>query len=121
IAIAEAPNGRGGSWSSEGIILFAPNTTSPLLRVAASGGTPAPATSLEATKSVAHRFPWFLPDGRHFVYLDTTTGDAMRRGGARDSSEAREIGPVSSHAAYSSGHLLFLRADTLMAQPFDAD
>jgi Tol biopolymer transport system component len=121
MAIADAPNGRGGSWSPEGIILFAPNTTSPLLRVAASGGATAPATSLEATKSIAHRFPWFLPDGRHFIYQDRTTGDALLRVGALDSSEAREIGQASSHAAYSNGHLLFLRADTLMAQPFDAD
>jgi len=121
MAIADAPNGRGGSWSPEGIILFAPNTTSPLLRVAASGGAVAPATSLEATKSIAHRFPWFLPDGRHFIYQDRTTGDALLRVGALDSSEAREIGQASSHAAYSNGHLLFLRADTLMAQPFDAD
>jgi hypothetical protein len=59
IAIADALNGRGGSWSPGGIILFAPSIDGPLLKIAAGGGTPSPATSIDGTKSFLHRFPWF--------------------------------------------------------------
>ena len=82
------------------------------------------ASSLEATKSYAHRFPWFLPDGRHFLFEDQVSqgrSDTVLRIGSLDSQETVEIGHGSSNAVYSSGHVLFLREDTLMAQPFDAD
>jgi Tol biopolymer transport system component len=121
VAIAEAPNGRGGSWSSAGFILFAPNTTSPLFGVAASGGAPTRVTSLEATESVTHRFPSFLPDGRHFLFHERSNRNATLRIGALGSFDTVDIGSSSSHAVYSEGHLLFLREDTLMAQPFDPD
>ena len=124
IAIADATSGRGGSWSSEGTILFAPNSTGPLLKIASSGGTATPATSPEATKSNSHRFPWFLPDGQHFLFqeqLATGSNDNVLQIGSLDSQETVEIGRASSNAVYSSGHLLFLREDTLMAQPFDPD
>ena len=125
LAIADAVSGRGGSWSPEGVILFNPNNNAgPLLKVAASGGTPSPATSNEATKSRSHRFPWFLPDGRHFLFEDLVTNEGVNvllRIGSLDSQETVALGPSGSDAVYSSGHLLFLREDTLMAQPFDAD
>src|SRR5207244_11673580 len=123
IAIAEVPTGRGGSWSSDGIVLFAPTNNGPLFKIAASGGTPGPATSVEATKSGSHRFPWFLPDVRHFLFEDLVAGGfaSVLRIGSLDSPETVEIGPASSNAVYSSGHLLFLREDMLMAQPFDPD
>ena len=39
------------------------------MRVAASGGTPQPVTQLDPSKYVANRWPHFLPDGDHFLYL----------------------------------------------------
>ena len=110
--------GVGGSWSPEGIILFSPNN-SPLLKVAASGGNFSPVTSLEATKSRAHRFPWFLPDGRHFLFEDVSNADTVLRTGSLDSPETVVLGHVDSNAVYSAGHVLFVRENTLMAQPFD--
>ena len=59
----------GGTWSQDGVIVFAPNVTGPLYRVAASGGTPSPVTRLDVEAGeISHRDPWFLPDGTHFLY-----------------------------------------------------
>src|SRR5262245_3019660 len=66
--LADTGAARGGAWSRDGIILFAPLTTGPLLKVPAMGGDPAAVTRLE-TGQVGHRFPQFLPDGRHFIYF----------------------------------------------------
>jgi eukaryotic-like serine/threonine-protein kinase len=118
LAIADAPNARGGSWSPEGIILFAPSNATPLQKVAASGGTPSPATSLEE-EARSHRFPWFLPDGRHFLLESESGSNPVLRTGSLDSLTTVALGSGDSNAIYSRGHLLFLRENTLMAQPFD--
>ena len=65
---ADAPNGRGGTWNSDGVIVFAPNGGGVLLRVMATGGTPVPVTQLPSDQG-SHRFPQFLPDGRHFLFF----------------------------------------------------
>jgi hypothetical protein len=75
--LAPAPSGRGGSWNADDIILFALQEGSPILQMSAGGGEPRPATRLEAGH-IAHRFPEFLPDGRHFVYF--VAGDATVQG-----------------------------------------
>ena len=70
------PNGRGGSWNRDGVILFGATggsqgdgTTQVLQRVSASGGAPVPAATLDvAYGETSHRWPHFLPDGRHFLY-----------------------------------------------------
>ncbi len=69
LVICDAEDGRAGTWNNEGVIVFAPRTYSPLVSVPASGGTPQPVTQLEPMRSVAHRWPHFLPDGDHFLYL----------------------------------------------------
>ena len=67
--VCDAVNGRGGAWSPSGTIVFAPNPFSPLFKVSANGGVPEPATTLDTTRREnSHRFPSFLPDGRHFIY-----------------------------------------------------
>ncbi len=68
--ICAAKDGRGGAWSREGTIVFAPDFGDvPLYQVPASGGEPVPATALDVENGeVSHRFPSFLPDGRHFLF-----------------------------------------------------
>src|SRR6185503_2068809 len=67
--ICDAPSGRGGAWSPRGEILFAPGSTGGLFRVPAAGGEPVAVTRLDSTRNeTGHRFPQFLPDGRHFLY-----------------------------------------------------
>ncbi|MCU1311768.1 MAG: hypothetical protein JWO20_2893, partial [Candidatus Angelobacter sp.] len=117
--VAEA---RGGTWNSDGVILFAGRTT-PILRVPAGGGTPTPVTKLVKVEG-SHRWPWFLPDGKHFLFMGGATGiDNPTNSmfvGSLDSSEAKQIISGSSNVAYASGYLLFRRDNSLMAQPFDA-
>src|SRR5262249_9739071 len=70
-ALADAPNARGGSWSKDNVILYAPDFNTALMRVSAQGGSPQPATKLDLARHTTHRWPWFLPDGKHFLYLAT--------------------------------------------------
>src|SRR5206468_3310493 len=65
--LCDAPEGRGGTWSHDGVIVFAPSNQGALQRVAAVGGVPAAVTSLGIPGF--HRFPLFLPDGRRFFYV----------------------------------------------------
>jgi Tol biopolymer transport system component len=75
--ICDAESGLGGTWSREGIILFAPGPASPILRVSSAGGRPVPVTRLDsARRQRSHRWPFFLPDGRHFLYLEQRAGAA---------------------------------------------
>ena len=123
LTLADASALRGGSWSPQGVIVFAPDRTGALMRVAAAGGATAPATKLDAARGEnTHRFPWFLPDGRHFVFSAGSSGsDHMAiRIGSLDSLESKVLLEADSNAIYAQGYLLFLRETTLMAQPFDA-
>jgi len=121
--LASAIHGRGGAWSSQGVILYAPTTQDRLYAVAASGGEPSPITSLEAAPGEAsHRWPQFLPDGRHFIYFVQNTS-AQGHGiylGDLDKSPPRRLRAAPASAVFSaSGHLLFVMDDALMAAPFD--
>jgi serine/threonine protein kinase/Tol biopolymer transport system component len=115
---------RGGTWAPSGDIVFAPNDHDVLYRVSASGGTATPVTTLDPAHEYSHRWPWFLPDGKHFLYLAQTFGSAQDRGriyvGSLDSKERRLVVTANSIALYSpTGHLLYCRDRTLVAQPFD--
>ena len=122
--LAEAPNPRGGTWGRDDVIVFAGNYISGLTRVNAQGGTGEPATALDRTKHSTHRWPWFLPDGKHFLFLaaNHTGGDPKQNGiyfGSVDNKEARLIVTAESAAQYASGYLLYRANTTLVAQPFD--
>src|SRR5262249_21924803 len=70
VTIAEAPGARGGTWNADNVIVFAPNWRGGLYRVSADGGPATPTTKIdEAHNETTHRWPWFLPDGKHFIYL----------------------------------------------------
>src|SRR5262249_26097888 len=64
--ICDAPYGRGGTWSPNGTILFAPRVYSELYRVSAEGGDPSRVTRLNPNERT-HRWPHFMPDGKHFL------------------------------------------------------
>ena len=126
--LCDAPLNRGGSWSREGVILFAPVVNGPLYRVSASGGVATPATKLDPVRGEdGHRWPFFLPDGRHYLYMVAAFSSAaqMERigiyAGALDSKEEKLLVHANSNVAYAPpGYLLFSRERNLLAQPFDA-
>jgi Tol biopolymer transport system component len=127
--IADVVMGRGGAPSPEGVIVFCPRPGGILYQVAAAGGTPKPVTALDAARAeVAHGFPQFLPDGRHFLYLAASSrpGESSIRAGSLDSTTSKVLLSADTSAAYAPalrGHpasLLFVYHGALMAQPFDA-
>jgi Tol biopolymer transport system component len=119
----------GGSWNRDGVILFA--VRDGMMQVPAIGGTPTPVT--KPAEGELHSLPQFLPDGRHFLYL--RGGSAMKTRGvyigsldedaeSQDSTPLLRVDFVARYVAGrggSSGHVLFVRDNTLLAQLFDAD
>ncbi|HEX8411217.1 MAG TPA: protein kinase [Thermoanaerobaculia bacterium] len=121
--ICDAPSARGGSWSGD-TILFAGRYT-PIMRVAASGGTPVAVTRLVKGSEVSHRWPRFLPDGKHFLYVASPTGAESIRTriavGNLSGTMQRPIAPGTSQPLYYDGFLLTVRQGALIAQRFDAE
>ena len=116
--------GRGGTWSKDGVIVFSGGRSTGLSRVAATGGSPEPLTKPDASRGdTSHRWPYFLPDGRHLVYYATpNTGPKSALFYASiDGKESRLLLEDASNAEFARGHLLFVRKRKLYAQPFDPD
>ena len=125
VTLCDAAAGISGSWSRDNVIVFSPAPGTALQKVSASGGAPTVATVNQEGDS-GHARPFFLPDGRHFLYRAVTGGGSATRGpafvGSLDSTERTPLIDVdSTNVIYSQRHLLFLRGATLMAQPFDPD
>ena len=124
--LADAANPRGGAWGSNDVILFAADYMGGLMKVNAQGGAAELATVLDRTKHSTHRWPWFLPDGKHFLFLanNHTGGDLKQNGiyfGSVDNKETRLIVTADSAAQYASGYLLYRANTALVAQPFDPE
>ncbi len=127
--LCDVPNtGIGGSWSRDGVIVFGTNSTG-LFRVPQAGGAAAPVTTLDASRGESFQGrPWFLPDGRHFLYyVNSTTENSGIFLGTLDGKDRKRLVAARQGAVYAplsgsgeKGHLLFLREGTLMAQPLDA-
>jgi eukaryotic-like serine/threonine-protein kinase len=125
--LCDAPTGRGGTWNKNGDILFTPSGLLGvgLYRISASGGTPSLIASPDRnTKEDSLRWPFFLPDGIHYLY--TAINLSGRKDlyaiwvGALNSNEKRLILKTQGNAAYvDPGYLLFYKDRTLFAQGFD--
>jgi Tol biopolymer transport system component len=122
--------GVGGTWNATGDILFG-QYGGPIMRVSGAGGVAAPVTVLDKSGGdVAHAEPWFLPDGRHFLYVrDWGVGADISVGSLDIKPEKQETGklvPASLGVSYAHssdpdfGQMVLLRRQTLMAQSFDA-
>ncbi len=124
--VCDADSARGGAWGKD-VIIFAARALGGLSSVPVGGGTPNPVASPNRTEgNFSNRWPVFLPDGRHFLFL---SGDLAATGTSRLGIYAGEVGSdklefllqADSDAQYAApGYLLFLRGETLMAQGFDA-
>jgi Tol biopolymer transport system component len=121
--ICDAKEGRGGTWSPKGVIVFAPNVDGPLMQVPPGGGTPRGATALDAARSEsAHRFPQFLPDGDHFLYaaLPAHAGAFdVFIGSISDSTPVLLLAAQGTPTFVPPDRLVFLRRGTLLSQRFD--
>jgi serine/threonine protein kinase/Tol biopolymer transport system component len=123
-AIATVSDPRGGHWGPGNVIVYAPHPDGGLYRVPADGGTPAEVTTLDrAQQEISHRWPRFMPDGRHVVFMNRIATTQLTRytitavpaaGGSR-----KPLLDAMSPGVYESGRLLFMRDEKLFAQPFD--
>jgi serine/threonine protein kinase len=120
-ALCDTSDESGGSWGRDGVILF--SGAEGLYRISPQGGTPNLVTKVSAAEE-AHRWPYFLPDGRHFLFL----GDADRteehhiRVGSLDRQESQILfGAVSRIAFAPPGYILYVNQGALVAVPFDTN
>ncbi len=122
-------DGVGGAWAPTGDILFTP-PAGPISRVPAAGGKPTVATRIDTSRGeTAHRYPFVLPDGRHFLYLALNVSGNSRDPanrilvGSLDGSPSKPVIAANYNAQYADGYLLFIRGGdlggSLLAQRFD--
>jgi eukaryotic-like serine/threonine-protein kinase len=129
LTLCDVPGGfgLGGSWSRDGVIIFSGAISSggnSLFRVPQSGGAPTPLAPPDRSRGeFAYVRPWFLPDGRRFLYHEPNNGIHL---GTLDGKNLKRLVTAMQAGAYApasvkteNGHLLFLRDGTLMAQPLD--
>jgi Tol biopolymer transport system component len=127
--LCEAPSGRnGGTWSRNGVIVFAPFIAGPLHRISESGGVALPVTRMSRQGSgQTHRWPFFLPDGKRFLYfVDWSTPDDLQQNGiyvgSVDESAPKLVSPeLAGNVVFADGHLVYGRDRSLRVQPFDPD
>ena len=114
---------RGATWGAQDTILLGIGLQ-PIVSVSAAGGPTTPVTNIDASREEgSHRFPYFLPDGDHFLYsiLGTKPDQSGVYGGSLDGKTKKPLLRVNTSAVYAPpGYLLFVDGDTLLGQAFDA-
>jgi len=123
-SLADATDARGGDWNRNGDIIFAPSPANALFRISANGGNASPVTVLDTSKGeTSHRWPHFLPDQHHFMFLARTgvNRDAeMIYIASLKAHERQELLAASSGVEFAQpGYLVFVRGRTLFVQPFN--
>jgi len=127
ITLCDAPQPKGGTWNDQDVIVFGSASSQiGLRRIPAKGGSASELTHIDSgANETSHQMPWFLPDGRHYLY--TAVNQDVRKSviyvddlDAQDHAHSRRpVLTAYSNAVYSAGHLLFVLERTLMAQRFD--
>lgn len=124
--LCDAPDGRGGSWNEQGTIVFAPRIAGSLQSVSDGGGTPVEITKGDSSgQAYTDRDPYFLPDGKHFLFVRRARNSGSIYAASLDSSVAKQGGdiqqilPNGSNVAYSDGYLFYVKQGALTAQEFD--
>ncbi len=119
--LCDAPRLTGGTWNSDGVILFSPDYGSALYRIPATGGTPALASRRDPGGAMQHLQPYFLPDGKHFLFRVADRGRGAIMAGVLGSLVAKPVLDEPTEAQYAPpGWLVFVRHGSLLAQRFDA-
>jgi hypothetical protein len=123
--LTDAAARGGGAWNRDGVILFAPQINGGLAQVSETGGAASPLTTLDSSRQeIFHRFPQFLPDRRHFIYVvhsNQPDNDGIYLG-SLDSKETRQLLKGGNAARYTPpDYLLFMRESGLMAQHLDPE
>jgi Tol biopolymer transport system component len=126
MSLTDGANGKGGSWSPKGVIVFSPSHNSPIHKVSESGGPSEPITEFNKDeRENSHRHARFLPDGRHFLYTARigvsggfNEGNRVLVGDVEGEEEPKLILRSDVQVEYSMGYLLYMNGSSLMARPF---
>jgi serine/threonine protein kinase/Tol biopolymer transport system component len=119
-ALADAPSGRGGSWGKNDLILFTTTVRSPIFSVPASGGPAVAVTKYDPNKEITHRWPIFLPDNKHFLYISRTAIGRLMIGDLKTHESKQLIEDATNVLYVKPGYLIYGRSANLYAQKFDA-
>jgi Tol biopolymer transport system component len=124
--LCDASSGRGGTWNSSGVILFTPSGRigDVVNRISAAGGTPQPISVLDNGSESSDRWPVFLPDGKHYLFM---AFDVAGQGnpqaiyvGSLGSNEKKFLTKANANPAFAGpGYLVFYRDNTMFAQRMD--
>jgi serine/threonine protein kinase len=120
--LADSANPRGGSWNQDNVIIYEPDYRDSLWRISAAGGVPVRLTKFEMDKHTTHRWPRFLPDGKHFLFFATNHSGGSQQGiyiGSLNDGSYQHVIDADSDAQYASGYLLYHLQSALLAQKFD--
>ena len=120
--LADTPNPRGGTWNQENVIVYEPDYRDSLWRVSSSGAGAVRLTKFEGGKHTTHRWPWFLPDGKHFLFFGTNHSGNSEQGiyfASLADGSYKHVVDSDSGAQYASGYLLYHLQSQLFAQKFD--
>jgi serine/threonine protein kinase len=117
-----AGGGKSGTWGASGDILFASIQGAKLYRVAAAGGAPTGVMDPDSSRGETRlNWPWFLPDGKRFLYIARLVGGGGNLMFAEPGKAPRAIAPMSSAVQYSEpGYVVYSREGALLGQRFDA-
>jgi len=112
--------GFGGSWNRDGKILYSDGPLNSIKLTDANGSEPVHVTKVDtAAGEFGHRWPKFLPDGRHFLYLVNGSDTDGIYIGSIDSDKKKRLFNNLTQAVYASGYILFVNENVLYARPFD--
>ncbi|MCG6920484.1 MAG: hypothetical protein LJF15_05270, partial [Acidobacteria bacterium] len=115
----------GGTWSSEGTIVFsAGGARARLYAVSQTGGEATPLTSHDESRGEAsHFWPEFLPDAHHILFsIDGTQEEntGLFVTSLEAPGERKRIRPEVARFRYAApGYLLFMQGGNLLSYRFD--
>jgi len=124
-SLTPAPQGKGGSWNRDDVILFSPNSQEPLFTVPANGGAVTQVTTKDESRHSTHRWPHFLEDGKRFTYFAGShrdpfgTPSEIRVGSLEQGFEDHAIVSSNAEGIVAGGMLLTLSGEDLMSYDFD--
>ncbi len=126
LSLCETSDNRGGTWGTDGSIIFAPSTTKGLFRVQAAGGEPKQLTDPSANKERSHRWPQFLPGDKHVLFTSQLAAQDFNASSIEvlslESMERTVLHHGGSYARYlPTGHIVYVREATIYCARLDTD
>ncbi len=127
--LCEGPQGSDCSWGTGGYIVFDGNFGDTLRMVSAEGGLVSAATVLDTSSGDKyHAWPWFLPDGDHFLFIANSRDSAGKpativKVGSVKTKENKTVYRLKREGRVEyckEGYILFEQDNNLMALPLDA-